>query len=71
MFFRLEKDRQIVLWEIRETRSHRWYCYDHNGFCFAWSFMEKRAKQKLIEQAAREQYGIIEQGWTKREIEVS
>lgn len=39
-------------WEVRETRTRRYYCYDNEGFCFDWSFMPDRAIQKLKQEAA-------------------
>lgn len=39
-------DDKLELWELRETRSHRYYIYK-NDICYGWSFSPVLAKQKL------------------------
>lgn len=46
-------DRKPLEWEIRETRTRRWQCYDHYGVCIAWSFNLSKAIEKLKQELDR------------------
>lgn len=56
--YSVQKDGHVFTWEMRETRKRRWYCFDHNGFCFAWSFTQDKALTKFREWAERNGYTI-------------
>lgn len=50
-FVEVKSQDATVIWQIRETLSSRWYCFDEFGKCFAWSCVGGSALLKLSEWA--------------------
>lgn len=59
LIFKLHNGREVITWKIHETRTHRWYCYDEKEFSFAWSFIQKRAIERLKEWAKYKGFTVL------------
>jgi hypothetical protein len=45
-------DGKVERWEIRETRTRRYYIYREGGVCYGWSFAPRQAGQKFRKSVA-------------------